>query len=346
MKVNKKEAALLQKAIKKWSDEALISQQQAEDLHNSYEETKFDWQSLSFYAFVFAIASIIISGVALLADKWLMQLFDKIVDASDEYKAVFFAISSGILFFYGQKIRRNKADNVYSHTALNLLGIMTSAVALGYFSIVFGNGEGHFSVFIFIAAGLYGILGFRFKSKMLWITALLSFLIWYGVETSYLSNWQPFFLGMNIIVRFIPFCLLVIAVLFFIKNYQPIKNFYNESLVFFSISFFGALWLASIFGNESSLASWSAVSQTNFLYWSAIFFLTSLISIWIGIKYRQNIFRELGIIFLIINFYSRYFEFGWEMLHPTVFFACLGLSFWFIGKKAEKIWTLSDFKKS
>lgn len=346
MKVNKKEAALLQKAIKKWSDEALISPEQAGCLNHSFEESKFDWQTLSFYAFVFAIASIIISGVALLADKWLMQLFDKIVDASDEYKAVFFSISSIVLFFYGQRIRKRKPDNVYSHTALNLLGIMTAGVALGYFSIVFGNGSGHFSIFVFIAALLYGSLAIFFKSQMLWITALLSIFIWFGVETSYIANWQPYFWNMNIIMRYIPFCIIIISILLVTNKFSTKKLYYAETLVFFCVSFLGALWMASIFGNQPSIASWSVVSQSSFLPWSFVLLFCSILVVWLGVKLERVVFREIGIIFIILNIYSRYFEYGWEMLHPTVFFACLGLSFWLIGKKAEKIWTISSCKKS
>lgn len=346
MKVNKKEAALLQKAIRKWSDEALINPDQAKSLSHSFEESKFDWQTLSFYAFVFAIASIIISAVALLADKWLMQLFDKIVDASEEYKAVFFSISSIVLFFYGQRIRKRKPNNVYSHSALNLLGIMTSGVALGYFSIIIGEGSGHFSIFVLIAALLYGFLGIFFKSRMLWTTALMSIFIWFGVETSYIADWQPYFWNMNIIVRYIPFSIIIISILLVVDQFSVKKFYYAETLIFFCVCFLGALWMTSIFGNQPSIASWSTVSQSTFLPWSLALLLCSILVVWLGVRYERAIFRETGIIFIILNVYSRYFEYGWELLHPTVFFAFLGLSFWLIGKKAEKIWTISSFKKS
>ena len=110
MKVNKKEAELLQKAIKYWTKKEMVSERQAEELNQSYEQIKFDWQALSFYAFVFAIASILISAIALLADKWLMEMLEKIVDASEGLKATFFSISSILLFYYGQKFRRSNPD--------------------------------------------------------------------------------------------------------------------------------------------------------------------------------------------------------------------------------------------
>lgn len=345
MKVNKKEALILQKAIKTWSKEGKISPAQAEELELSFEEAKFDWQSVAFYAFVLAIASIIISGVALLADKWLMQLFDKIVDASEEYKATFFAVCSSVLFYYGQKIRLLKPDNIYSHTALTLLGILTSGVALGYLSVVFGGREGHYSIFILFAAILYGSLAIYVKSQMLWITALISMLLWFGTETSYLSEENALFLGMNHIVRYIPFSILLIILSTFLQKMSWVRTFYNYTFLLFTIVLFCALWFASIFGNQTSLATWSAVSQANFLGWSIVFLLASFLSIWVGKKYKMRILIEIGIIFIILNFYTRYFEYGWEVLHPTLFFACLGFSFWVIGKKAERIWTIGSYKK-
>lgn len=344
MKVNKKEAVFLRKAIHHWSKEGKVSPEQAQILSNSIEEAKFDWQSLAFYAFILAIASIIISAVALLADKWLMQLFEKIVDASEGYKAVFFAVSSFVLFYYGQRIRRKKPDSVYSHTALTLLGILTAGVSLGYLSIALGDGK-HYAIFVFFAALLYGALGVYFKSHMLWITAMISLLLWFGTETTYFSDGGPLFVGMNHIIRYIPFSLTLMALSVFLKNIPLLKNFHDHTFLFFTIVLFCALWFASIFGNQTSLTTWSAVTQADFLGWSVVFLMASIVSMWVGKRYKKRVLIEIGIIFIILNFYTRYFEFGWEPLHPTVFFACLGLSFWFIGKKAEKIWTISSYKK-
>lgn len=340
MKVNKKEAELLQKTIRQWEKETLISKEQAETLQNSFEQVKFDWQNVSFYAFVFAIASIVISGIALLADKWLMGMLEKIVEASEGYKAAFFSIVSVLLFYYGQKTRNNKPDKVYSHIALNLLGIMTSGVALGYFSIIFNRNSDHFSLFILFAAFLYGVLALYFRSRLFWNTGLLSLLIWFGVETSYLSAWEPYFLGMNPILRYIPFSLLLLLLFTLLKQFSIVRPFYQGTVAFYVLTLLFALWGVSVFGNYGSFSDWSAVSQIKMLPWSFVFFLAALSCIWLGTKHKRNLIREIGVIFIIINFYSRYFEFGWEILHPAVFFAILGFSFWIIGKKAEKIWTV------
>ncbi|MBL4678753.1 MAG: hypothetical protein JKY70_21555, partial [Mucilaginibacter sp.] len=38
--------------------------------------------------------------------------------------------------------------------------------------------------------------------------------------------------------------------------------------------------------------------------------------------------------------YTKYFEYFWESTNKTIFFAILALSFWLVGRKAEKIWNV------
>jgi len=47
----------------------------------------------------------------------------------------------------------------------------------------------------------------------------------------------------------------------------------------------------------------------------------------------------------LINLYSRYFEYLWDITDKTIFFSILALSFWMIGRKAEKIWNVEFLKK-
>ncbi|MGY0038547.1 hypothetical protein [Pedobacter sp. NJ-S-72] len=68
-------------------------------------------------------------------------------------------------------------------------------------------------------------------------------------------------------------------------------------------------------------------------------------SIFVGLKYRDDIAREFGITFLFINLYTRYFEYFWDSWHKALFFSVLAASFWLIGRKAEKIWNVEFLKK-
>ena len=340
MKANKKETALLKRAIDEWERDALISKEQADALSNSIQKSRFDWQSLSFYAFVFAIASIIISGVALLADKWLMSMLEKIVDASEGYKAAFFSFISVVLFYFGARASHQEYSKIYSYKALNLLGVLTTAVALAYFNIAIYGSDGKFTPIMLLAVLLYGFLGILLRSQLVWGAGLASLFILFGAETGYQVGWQNYFWGMSPVVRFIPFSLLLLVLGYLLRHVRFFKPFFGTTFAFCLITLFIASWAASVFGNHTSFATWSAVSQASVLPWGFGFFVMAITCMWIGTKYNKDLMRDIGIISIIVNLYSRYFEFGWDLLHPALFFALLGFSFWIIGKKAEKIWAI------
>jgi hypothetical protein len=58
------------------------------------------------------------------------------------------------------------------------------------------------------------------------------------------------------------------------------------------------------------------------------------------LKYDNGITKGFGLTFLFINLYTRFFELFWNSIHKAIFFALLGISFWYLGAKAEKIWNL------
>ena len=59
-----------------------------------------------------------------------------------------------------------------------------------------------------------------------------------------------------------------------------------------------------------------------------------------GLQTKDVVAREFGITFFIIFIYTKYFEYFWDHTNKTLFFAILAASFWFIGRKAEKIWNV------
>ena len=99
-----------------------------------------------------------------------------------------------------------------------------------------------------------------------------------------------------------------------------------------------SLWLVSMFGNHGSLSTWSEAPQYQFWYAVILLALASLVTIWWGLRQQERLTTEIGIVFLLLNIYTRYFEYGWDSLHQVVFFSLLALSFWLIGRKAESIW--------
>jgi hypothetical protein len=111
------------------------------------------------------------------------------------------------------------------------------------------------------------------------------------------------------------------------------------------IYLFVSLWLLSVFGNFGTLEEWYSVRQLSLFYWGLISATVSIVCIFIGLKYRDDIAREFGITFLFLNLYTRYFEYFWDNWNKALFFSVLAISFWLIGRKAEKIWNVEFLKR-
>lgn len=165
----------------------------------------------------------------------------------------------------------------------------------------------------------------------MWVFALISIGSWFGCETGYMSGWGMYFLGMNYPLRFIPFSIFIIGLAFFFRSINEPKKyqqFFKPTYVIGMLYLFMSLWILSL---------WDHGNASNLL-WSIMFGLVALGSICYGLKYDDGVARGFGITFFLINLYTKYFEYFWDVTHKAIFFFILGLSFWLIGSRAEKLW--------
>ena len=58
--------------------------------------------------------------------------------------------------------------------------------------------------------------------------------------------------------------------------------------------------------------------------------------IWLGIRVKDDLLRDLGVTFLLLDLYTRYFEYLWDHTNKGLFFGILALSFWWVGRLIEK----------
>jgi hypothetical protein len=73
-----------------------------------------------------------------------------------------------------------------------------------------------------------------------------------------------------------------------------------------------------------------------------LFGAVAIVVVWYGLREDDPVSRGFGLTFLVINLYTRFFEYLWDTLHKALFFAVLAASFWYLGTKAEKIWHLGE----
>lgn len=347
MQVSEKEHRVLTEAINQWKRDGVISHDQARQMTDTCEVTGFDWQRLAKYCFWLAMASFVIAVSAILADKWLIALLKRVFDATDLMKCIMLGALSAAFYATGLYRYHRAPEKTYSNEALLFLGVMTTAFAIAYLGKAFDTGSGHFSILLLLASLVYAALGLAFPSKQVWVFGLVSLGSWFGAETGYVSGWGAYYLGMNYPLRFVLFgAALVVAAHVIFSRWPQRETFRQVTHVAGLTYLFIALWILSIFGNYGDINLWYNAAQFELFHWSLLFGIAALAAIVHGIKTDDAASRGFGITFMFINLYTRFFEYFWQNTHKAIFFSILALSFWLLGSKAEKIWTLRFRKRA
>lgn len=345
MNIDREKAEFLDEMIQSWQNEELINKETAAVLKNTYQAKSFDWRKLAQYSIYIALACGVFALGSLLIDKEVLNLISKIYNTPNYVISIISLVIAIWMFSLGNKRRESKPKEQFTNDALLFIGVMLIANSLAYFGKSIASNSNHYSLIFLLAVPIYAFLGYFFKSKLIWAFALFSLGAWFGTETGYISRGNFYFLGMNYPLRFVIFGIVLTAISFLFKK-LPKQNFLFQTTYFIGLLYtFFALWLLSIFGNFTSIDTWYKVSQLQLFGWAILSTTFCLLTFFVGFKYRDEMAREFGATFLIINLYTRFFEYFWDSWHKTIFFLVLALSFWLIGRKAEKIWNLEFLKK-
>jgi hypothetical protein len=342
MKLNldKQESDFLNKAIGQWEKNHLIDEGTAEKLRNSYEVKGFDWMRLAKYSFWIAIFCGAIAVGSLVIDNrvidWLKTLYYTPNIAISALSAII-----AIAFFVGGKRSKNKhPEKVFSNEAIIFTGVLFTASCIAFLGKAVDNGSGHFSLLFLLSVFVYGALAWQMDSAMIWLFALISLGSWFGTETGYQTHWSYYFLGLNYPLRFVLFSMVLVICCYLLKKQAWFSRFWDLTYVTGLLYLFISLWLLSIFGDYGTIDAWWHIKQISLFYWGIISAAVAAGFLLLGLKNRDIIAREFGITFLLIFIYTKYFEYFWNHTNKTLFFAILGISFWLIGRRAEKIWNL------
>lgn len=345
MQVNRKAAATLRTAIETWQRSGHLDEQTATALSQDIEVLPFDWKTLAKYSFWAALICIVTSVSALVADEALQKLFQFLFEAPHIVKCLCLSALSGALYWFGAKRRISFPHKIFSNEAILFLGVLTTAGAVYQLGRAIDTGSGHFSVLLLLSSLIYGVLGFYLRSTLIWLFALLSLGSWLGAETGYMSGWGAYYLGMNYPLRFVLFGGILTVIALALEHKTWLKHVFRTTLVMGLSYMFIALWIMSIFGNYGDETSWRSVRQIELFHWSILFALASAAAIYHGLRHDNGITKGFGITFLLINLYTRFFEYFWDTTHKALFFGLLAVSLWYLGSRAEKIWHMSDLKE-
>ncbi len=197
MEVDKKEAALLSKAIDRWQAGQVVDEETAKRLRAAYSIREDNAGVLSVYAFIAAVSCGLLAFGALVMDEKWIELLRRQFGFSEAIVGFSFAALTVLFVYFARKRRLKYPDAAAANEALTVTIVMSVAVAIAYLGRSLGYMGGNYAPILFIAAVCYGSLAIVLKGHLLWITALLGICGWWGAQTYSWSGGGAYFLGMN-----------------------------------------------------------------------------------------------------------------------------------------------------
>ncbi len=337
MLLNRKKYRFALKLISLWESGNILSSEEASRLKESIEVSSFDWKKLAKYSFWFAGISLAIAVFALFMDDLIIALIMKILKLPYSVRAFLFGIVSAGFYAWGFCRKKRNPGRQLSGEFLLFVGAVFTAVTVYLLGETFKIPDERYPIIILASATVYLLVGALFPSGVMWMTGLVSLCSWFGAETGYMSGWGAYFLGMNYPLRFVMIGFIITA-LSFLMTKGRFAGLRKTTYIIGLLNLFIALWLMSIFGNYGGASGYHDASEAELLLWSLLFGAVSVCAIIFGLKRDDEPARGFGLTFLMINLYTRYFEYFWKSTHKAIFFAILGLSFWILGRYSEKAW--------
>ncbi|MCF0074517.1 hypothetical protein LZD49_28790 [Dyadobacter sp. CY261] len=336
MELDKKEAEIVTRAIQTWEDESRISKELATELKGSYSVRNANVDAIAIYALIAAVScGLLAFGALVLDEKWI-ELLRKRWGFSENIVGVGFTAVAGLLVYFAKR-RLNKTQHArVSNEVYNIAIILTVAIAITYWTRGLLDGTGNYALPLLLAALTYGGIAVFLRSTLLWVSAIIALAGWWGAQTHYWSNGSFRFMGMNYPLRMTVFGLIIWALSFIVGKISSMAFLKEVTYTVGLFLFLLAAWTLSIFGNYADYEGWKMLKQSHFWFWALSFTVVLAGLLFYAFQYKQETLRDLGLIFFLLNIYTRYFEYFWDRTNAGIFFALLALSFWFVAKKAEQ----------
>ncbi len=337
MKLKKKQAEIAEQLIDWWEEEGLLAEGQPTLLKDSLERRSINWRKVARYLMGLAVVSIVVAFLQLVADKWIMELLERLFEISDF--AVFGLLIVLSLLFYGAAARLKTTAKGYALTksTLLLLGGIAFGGALHYLGKFSGANEFLEVGLVLVFALQAFVVGRLFLSDLFYDLGWIALFLWLGLETSRQTQWEGTWLGMNLPLRFFLFSLLPVVVGLTQTKRTGFKSLALSAQLAGWVFFCSSLWLLALFGNHTSLETFEEASAVSLLPWGVFMALVAAGFLIFGRIKINRLFLWMGVGGLLAVSYSQYFLFLWEPLHPALFFAIMGISFWLLGRKAETL---------
>lgn len=342
MQVSKKNYKFLKKVLDIWLVEDKISDAKYTELINSLEKRSFDWKKLSKHSFKIAFACIFIAISTILIDPILLSSIFFIFFISDILNLFIFLGAGTGFIFWREKRKIKKPEKIYTNEGLMFISLICFSIFIIVLSKILKVEGNNIKNMLLVTTIIYGLIGYFLYSPIYYFSFLIALSSYFGMQTAYISGYGSYYIAISYPMTFLFLGIILLFVSYHLKNTLRKKELFNLNYIFANLYIFISLWIMSIFGSSNS---YFEKSISEIFLWSLIFFIVAIIFSYLGIKNEDNIAKGFGLTFIFINLYTKYFEYFWNILHKSVFFLILGVSFWYIGNHFEKLWNF-DFKKN
>ena len=310
----------LKRELASWHEEKLIGDAAFLVLTERYSrQRKWDIQALIKGLLWIGAASLGI-GVVGLATLFLVSL---------GFLSGVLAVGGAAALGFGTALTRPKFRWFLPRTgsALVVVGcLLWGGAVFAVAGLLSPNGD-HWSVLLLIAGILYALIAYATKNPMVLVLTLLALATWFGAETGYASGWGAYYLGLNYPVRFaLVSPLVVVAGLLHARFWNARFPGFSRVYCSMGLLYLGlALWILSIWGSGKEELLGSENAHLTLALFSLLWLVVSVGMFLWGTRFRDRLFRAYGITFIVLNLYTRFYEYFWNAMDKSLFFIVIGV---------------------
>jgi len=333
MELDKEQYDVVNRALTEWERSGRLAPDVVQDLRADITVKRNDRQQLAQYFFFIALSCTLLAFAAIFLSEKLLERIKAYFAWSDYAVAGITAVLSALWFWYIGRRRVDTKSSAYEiYMALGGLSVLTCLV---YVCKAAHADATYYTTFLLLATISLLSLGVVMRSPVLWLGGLLAVTGWFGAATSGQGG-VYLFLGMNYPVRYVVFGGLLLGVALLLRKAGKLVFARQLTYIIALSVFFLALWAVTVFGNFNSLERWQHARQSQIIIYSGFLAIASGLSLYLGIRFRDTTARDFGVIFLLVNLYTRYFEYFWDTMNKGLFFLVLAITFGLLGRWLER----------